>query len=501
MHYRLVAAGGDVLDEGDGTAAIADGAVVVSPQMGQPIRVKPTDIVEVSEPAPYVVRLRLNEGPSLDLSMLGNMRTQLLVEIRDVRADDSVSSLLLAGLGTPVKFPGAVADVAAELRLYDDALVTIPQNGTPDQIPYSFVENVTADPSGYRITVEVAGDEPLVVNRMAQRTSEFIDLLRKRVSETRGRTAAFLGALLPGLGTIGQRTVAGDLRDGVAGAKSDLDAVDATVWPSLVAAATLPERTGCVAAIEKLGPAFIGFKQWASVQVEAQGVKAWQAPSHAPSMDHGGGPMMPGGMAGALTAGMMMGGPPQVGGAMGMGFGADFGGPAGGMLALGMLGGMGRLGGMGMGGMGMGGMFGGGKFAAQHTAAPRADVDRGTLTPASTDFGALSTQAQGDDALPTVLAFCMALTPSGKLVYEVLNVKNHATYVYDCKDLEAMRRLNRALVLIGFSVEAIYQDASAAGSKWRTAVERLPYLQGLRASLRGRAIHVDNWESQLQQLL
>lgn len=499
MHYKLTAASGQLLDEGDGTAAITDGAVVVSPEMGQPIRVKPTDIVEVSEPAPYVVRLRLQEGPSLDLSMLGNMRTQLLAEIGDVRADDTVSTLLLLGLGKPEKFPGAVNDVQAEIRLYDDALVTIPQSGEPEQVPYAFIDNVTTDASGYRISIDVRGGTPLVVNRMAQRTSEFINLLRKRVSDARGRTGAFLAALLPGLGSIAQRIVASDLRDGLAGPKRDLDSVDATVWPSLVSAACLPERVGCVSVLATLGDAYIGFKQWASVQEAAQGVTAWHDPSHAPNMDHGGGQFMPGGMAGAMTAGMMMGGPPDVGGSMGMGFGADFGGPMGGMLALNMLGGMGRIGGMPG---GMGSMFGGSQFAAQHTETPRADVQRGNLTPESTDYDALSTQAQGgDDSLPTVLAFCMALTPSKKLVYEVLNVKNHATYVYDCPDLATMQQLNRALVLIGFRVEAIYQDASQAGSKWRTAVERLPYLQGLRSALRGRAIHVEDWQAQLQKLL
>jgi hypothetical protein len=494
MHYRLTAANGEVLDEGDGTAQIEAGAVVVSPSMGQPIRVRPTDIVEVSEPAPYVVRLKLNEGPSLDLSMLGNMRTQLLAEIGDVRTEDTVSTLLLAGIGKPESFPGAVSDVPAEVRLYDDALVTIPQSGTPEQVPYSFIDNVTTDPSGYRVTITVVGGAPMVVSRMAQRTSDFLNLLRKRVSDARGRTAAFLSALLPGLGTIGQRSVAGDLRDGVAGAKHDLDSVDTTVWSALVSAATLPDRLECVAAMEKLGDVYIGFKQWFSVEKPAEGVRAWQDPSHQPNFDHGGGPTMPGGLGGVLTTGMLMQGPPDVGG--GGGFGADFGGPMGGMMALGMLGGMGRMGGMG----GMGGMLGG-QFAAQHDIKPRANVERGTQTAASTDYSQLSTEAQGDDALPNILGFCFALTPSKRLVYEVLNVRNHATYVYDCADLDAMRQINRALMLIGFEVEAIYKDATSAGSKYRTAVERLPYLQGIRSALRGRAIHVENWQEQLEKLL
>jgi hypothetical protein len=52
-----------------------------------------------------------------------------------------------------------------------------------------------------------------------------------------------------------------------------------------------------------------------------------------------------------------------------------------------------------------------------------------------------------------------------------------------------------------FEVEAIYKDATSAGSKYRTAVERIPYLRGIRSALRGRAIHVENWQAQLRKLL
>ena len=59
MRFRLTAPTGQVLDEGEGRAELAGGALVVSPALGQPLRIRPADITEVSEPEPFVVRLRL----------------------------------------------------------------------------------------------------------------------------------------------------------------------------------------------------------------------------------------------------------------------------------------------------------------------------------------------------------------------------------------------------------------------------------------------------------
>ncbi|HKT00565.1 MAG TPA: hypothetical protein VJT31_13605, partial [Rugosimonospora sp.] len=215
MRYRLLAGTGEVLDEGEGSVAMAGGALVLSPATGEVLRVPPAGIVEVSEPEPYAVRLVLAEGPVLDLLRLGAMRTQLLAELADARATGVAKTLLLDGVGEAEVFPGAVDEVEAELRLYDDALVVLPVRGGAEKVPYPFIREVTTDPSGYRVSVDVAGRAPLGLHRLARRTTEFVDLLRDRCRATSGRTSAFLGALLPGLGPVALRSVAALLRDGL----------------------------------------------------------------------------------------------------------------------------------------------------------------------------------------------------------------------------------------------------------------------------------------------
>jgi len=515
MHFRLSASSGEVIDEGDGQVTVEDGTVTVSPQLGQPLRITPEQISEVGEPVPFTVRLRLSDGSTVDLSQLGTVRTQLLSQIGGVRVAGAHSGLVTIGFGERQGFHGAVDDVEADIGLYDDGMVAIPVNGLPVQAPYAAIDDVTTDPSGYRISIAMGSLGTVVVQRLAQTTSQFLTLLRSRATAERGRTAAFLQTLLPGLGPLSQRQVAGQLRDGSAVPRSVLDPIDPGIWPTLLGAATVPDRVACAQLLQTLGEASLGFRQDASVEVAAEGTthfaEAGPVQSTGPGMGQATGPDMS--MMGRVM-GMSMAeraiGVPQPGG----GGGPLIGGPAGGMAGMGM--GMGGGRGMGMGmGMGygapfgaMGGMLamrmlrgdgawsGGGQAQAQSMfRVPEAEPAAGGLTPAHTDFSRLTT---GGDQ-PTIMAFLIVHTASGA-IYETLNADDHATYVFREPSLDTAQ-LNAALLLIGFHIEVLAGDFSGVGSRYAEAVRQLPHLSRLAAAFKGRVIHGDGWEQQLRSLI
>jgi hypothetical protein len=467
VHFRLIAEGGALLDEGDGTAEMAGGALVVTPQHGAVLRVAPADVVEIGEPEPFTVRLALSDGARLELRRLGHMRTQLLAELGDARVADTERVLLLDGVGTPETFPGTCDGMAADLRLYDDALVVVPAGGLAEKLPYAFIRGVTTDPSGYTLFLDVPGRPPVTLGRLARRTGEFLELLRSRTGAAAGRTAHFLAALLPGLGPVALRSVAALLRDGRAAARTDLEAVEPSVFPALLDAACAPERAAGARRLLTSGTTWLGFKQTVSVQREGSGAAPWRDPARPPVLDHDGraGSFAPG-LPGMFSAGVMSGfdGP------------FDAYGPS---LAFGML--------------GLGGLQG---ASAGGPHRPREVFPHQNVTPAYTDFDALSATVD-----PTVLAFLLVLTPSGHLVYEVLNAPDHATYVFTCRDADQAAQLNRALDLLSLRVEGIYADASSAGSQYRKAAERLPALRVLRERLAGRVIHDEGWPTKLGDII
>ena len=105
----------------------------------------------------------------------------------------------------------------------------------------------------------------MILSRLGRRTDELAALLDGRLGGARGRTAAFLGSLLPGLDPMALRTAAGLLRDGVAVPARTLDAVHPDLAGTLVQVATLPARRDAVAELARRTDLAIGFRQLASV--------------------------------------------------------------------------------------------------------------------------------------------------------------------------------------------------------------------------------------------
>ena len=506
--YRIVSPAGDELESGSGDVAIADGALTLTPSAGTVLRVPFAHIASVTEPAPFTVRVALADGNAVELSRLGTMRTQLLAELRDGRGDDAAAAT--AAVGKPATFSGAAGAAPAEIRVYEDALLVLADEAA-ERISFSFIEAVAAQ--DYTVTVTVAGRAPVTMSRLGRRTDELVTLLSDRLREARGRTAAFLGALLPGLDPMALRSAAGLLRDGVAVPARALDGIHPDLTSTLLRIATLPDRAEAVGALAGRTGVAIGFKQLASVRKPASGGTPWHDPSVAPHIgehESPGGLFKPG-LGGAIAAGIASGmGPGHFAGPGGLAGPGGFAGPGG-------LGGYGGYGPGGYGGYGYGGYGGpfgelGGGYGmwgdvwafralgagmnsgqSSRPMTPRANVTHGLLTPETEDLSALT--AGGDN--PTVLAFALYGQPGGRRVaYEALNEPEPMTFVYQADgDGDGGTAINRALDDAGFNPAAVHADGLTAAAR-----------PDARASLLARSLvaqvpHDAGWAERVAELL
>jgi hypothetical protein len=459
--YRLLSPDGGV-EDGSADVGVASGALVVAPQEGDVLRVPFGKIATLNEAGSFVVRLGLADGTVIELSRLGVMRTQLLAELRDGRGDDAAKAS--AAVGDAESFAGVWRDEPARLRVYEDALI-INVSGGADRVSFSFARAVTEQ--AHVVTIEADGREPVVLTRIGRRTDEFVRLLRERIAAARSRTAAFLGALLPGLGPVELRRAAGLLRDGVAVPLPELDGIHPGLADVLLRVATLPARQNAVAELRRRADVSVGFKQAVSVRRAASGTRAWRDPAAAPHIaghDSPGGSFAPG--AGGLLGASLLAG--WDGGSGGF---TDGSGAFGAFWAFRALG-------------------AGGAAAPGRAMAPRPDVSRGALLPAADDVSALV--VSGDS--PTVLAFILG-EAGGRVVFEVLNHPGPPTMIYRLPKAGGLAAVNRALDDCGFRpVGARAGDPAAPGPG--TKGERL--LAGLVA---GKAAHDGGWPDRIAALL
>jgi hypothetical protein len=474
--YRLIGADGAVLEAGSGDVAVAGGVLELRPASGPALRVPADRIASVAEPEPFVVLVRLADETGVELSRLGRMRTQLLAELRDARAEAAAAES--GGLGNPDRFSATVAAAPVELHVFEDALLVM-ADGQAKRIAFSFVADVRA--RDYTVTVDVAGQDTLAITRLGRRTDEFVALLGERLAAARNRTAAFLGSLLPGLDPMAQRAAAGLLRDGVAVPIAALDAIHRDLSATLLRVATLPGRYAELVSLTDRADLAIGFKQVASVRRVAVGVTPWRDPSVTPHIgqhDGPGGRFGPG-LGGVLAAGVVAGMGP--GGGYGYGYGGPFGGygDAGGYWAFRAL------------GAALTPNPGG-----QHAAGPRASVRYGLLIPETEDLSALTTAG----ADPTVLAFAL-LTPArggDPVAYQALNWPDGVSYVYRAGGQDPRALVNQALDDAGFAAAEIH--AAAAGDL-TAAHRRDAATSPLTRALVAAVPHEPGWATRVADLL
>lgn len=268
--YRILSPAGEPREDGSADVEVAGGALVLAPSSGAVLRVPFGQISSVTEPQPFTVRVTLADGHAIELSRLSVMRTQLLAELRDGRSDAAASAV--AAVGDAAVFSARSGGDPAEVRVYDDALLVIGAAGS-ERISFSFVGTVQV--RDYAVTVEVAGRDPVVLTQLGRRTDELAGLLTDRLREARGRTAAFLASLLPGLDPMALREAAGLLRDGVAVPARTLDGLHPDLTSTLVQIAVLQDRQVQVAELARRTGLALGFKQLASVRRPAVGVTPW----------------------------------------------------------------------------------------------------------------------------------------------------------------------------------------------------------------------------------
>jgi hypothetical protein len=473
--YRIISAAGGDVENGSAEVAVRDGVFTLAPSGGSTLRVPFSHIRSVAEPQPYIVRVTLADGNAIELHGLGTMRTQLLAELRDGRAEAAAETA--AAVGEAEIFGGTAGGDSAEIRVYDDALLIITAAAT-ERISFSFVGAVQV--RDYTVTVEVAGREPVLLTRLGRRSGELADLLTTRLREASGRTSAFLASLLPGLDPMALRAASGLLRDGVAAPVSALDGIHPELSSALLAIATHPERRDMLVELSKRTELAIGFRQITSVRRAAVGTTPWYDHAATPHIgDHGApGSSFGSGLGGVLTAGVVS--------ELGSG---GFGGGWGDYWAFRALG---------------AGMNGG----QDRPMAPRADVSRGRLTPASEDLSAL-TVTGGE---PTVLAFALARRagsgssdsvpsnsgPSGAVVYEVLNRPEPLTYGYrpdGGSGPDALAAVNRALDDAGFQPDAVHAEGLLSAPRPDAGTSPLGRW------LAGRVPHDAQWAAGIDALL
>jgi len=207
---------------------------------GEPMLFAYTDILGISD-YDYKVDLFLSSKEKLNLWGLGYQYEDFLFQLFRLRNEIMLKYLLMEEALLQAGFEAQYIKTnmngqidqsgSCEIRLYDTALVTLPQKNEPIRLPYCYITNVNKQ--DYKITLTNESQEKIEFTKLGQNFDPFARALSDAINKMILRTQQNIKELIPEATPITITKLAALMKDGQAAKRKEIEQLSTDFWKRL----------------------------------------------------------------------------------------------------------------------------------------------------------------------------------------------------------------------------------------------------------------------------
>jgi len=240
LEYVLTDMAGQETSSGEALARLEEENLAILPRFGEALFLSYRDILDISE-GDYEIRITLNSKEALLLSNLGYRYEDFLRVLSKLRNEVLLEDMLVQ---ENLRISGVEAEVVywdesgeesgrgkCEPRLYETAIVVIPERGDLLRIPYSDLLEISEEDHKLILTTEYG--PKIVLSKMGNQFDPFAKALSVLNNELQLKVQSSLKELLPGFDPLVIRKAARFMREGRAAKRSDIESISADLWIEL----------------------------------------------------------------------------------------------------------------------------------------------------------------------------------------------------------------------------------------------------------------------------
>ncbi len=241
LSYKLTDSDGNEFESREEAEARLTGeALRIEPPFGETLSVPYRDILQLSG-SDYKIHVSLNSGDTLTLFNLGYRYEDFLREFSGHRNAIILKDMLVqekpkrAGIKAVFSYIDENDEEKqggeCELRLYETAIVVVPEMGEIVRIPHSYIQGIRED--DYTLIIETELGDEIRLSMMGARYDPVKNSLNKMMHELIAKSQATLKQLLPGANPMVIRKAARVMREGKAARRADIESISGEVWKEL----------------------------------------------------------------------------------------------------------------------------------------------------------------------------------------------------------------------------------------------------------------------------
>jgi hypothetical protein len=240
LNYKLYDDEANMKNEGEARATFDDRYLTLTVMFGDPMLFAYADIVGISD-YDYKVDLFLTSKEKLNLSGLGYQYEDFLFQLYKLRNELMLKyllideSLLKGGFEAQYKQldpNGQTYQTGnCEIRLYDTAIVVLPQKNEPIRLPYCYVTNVNKQDYSLKITNESL--EKIEFTQLGQNFDPLAKALSDALNKMILRTQENIKELIPEANPLVINKIASLMKDGRAAKRKEIELQSTDFWRRL----------------------------------------------------------------------------------------------------------------------------------------------------------------------------------------------------------------------------------------------------------------------------
>jgi hypothetical protein len=239
-NFRLSDLQGNIKSEGKSKVNLDEKYLTLSAEFGEPMLFAYIDIVGISEQE-YQVDLFLTSKEKLNLSGLGYQYEDFLTELFKLRNQLLLKYLLMDEALIKGDFKAQFTSKdpeenvnqsgTCEVRLYETALLVLPQKGEPIRVPYCYLTQTSK--ADYKLVLTTEFGDKLEFSMLGEK----LDTLAKNLSEATNRlmlrSLQTIKEIIPEADPATLHKLAALMKDGRSAKRKDIDALSPTLWQRL----------------------------------------------------------------------------------------------------------------------------------------------------------------------------------------------------------------------------------------------------------------------------
>lgn len=265
INYNLTDKDGKEIGKGEGKIKIDEENFLLQPKLQESLALSFRDILEII-PENYKIQLILAGQDKLILTDLGYEYESFLKNLFKFRNEVLIKDLLMEeGLkksNIQAEFSHREQKGICEIRLYETALVVLPEKGEIIRIPYGEIKKI--EDKDYQITILIEEGETIIFSQLGENFELAVKTLSELVNKLSLEVQQSLKELLPQVEPLTLMKIARLMKEGRAAQRKDIEAVSPQLWQELEKKLEIvgaKEEYDFLAALSQKDKICLGFKK------------------------------------------------------------------------------------------------------------------------------------------------------------------------------------------------------------------------------------------------